>query len=482
MVIVDELSFRFVEGEGFKNFCQVMQPRFSIPSRVTIAKDIYQLFLEERKKLRVEFSKGGQRICLTTDCWTSVQNINYLCLTVHYVDSEWTLQKRIINFCQISSHKGESVGKVIESCLHAWGIERVFTMTIDNASSNDSMITYLRRKIKGWKGVVLGGEFLHVRSCAHIVNLIVNEGLKDLHDSIAAVRNAVRYVRSSPARLLKFKSCVEREKIEFKGLVCLDVPTRWNSTYMMLDAAIKFQKAFERYEDEDDKFVSYFWEDEGGKQKIGPPLDDDWKNVKVFVKFLKTFYDITLKFSATLNVTSNSYFHELCEMQNQLSELSKQDDSMLSSMAVSMKKKYDKYWGSVENINCLLFVAVVLDPRYKMDYLTYCCSIVYDSSTSETLAKNVKDTMYRLHEVYSGDKGESVANASSGEAATTSTTEAKTTPKEKGRLWSKFVRKMKEKNVNEYKNDVDRYLTDPMEDPTRSNFDVLEWWKNNATN
>ncbi|XP_024019188.1 zinc finger BED domain-containing protein RICESLEEPER 2-like [Morus notabilis] len=304
-------------------------------------------------------------------------------------------------------------------------------MTVDNASSNDSMITYLRRKIKGWKGVVLGGEFLHVRCCAHIVNLIVNESLKDLHDSIAVVRNAVRYVRSSLARLLKFKSCVEREKIEYKGLVCLDVPTRWNSTYMMLDAAIKFQKAFERYEEEDD--------------------------------------------NATLNVTSNSYFHELCEMQNQLSELSKQDDSMLSSMAMSMKKKYNKYWGSVENINCLLFVVVVLDPRYKMDSLTYCFSVVYDSSTSETLAKNVKDTMYRLHEVYSGDKGESVANASSGEAATTSTTEAKTTPKEKGRLWSKFVRKMKEKNVNEYKNDVDKYLTDPMEDPTRSNFDVLEW-------
>ena len=200
------------------------------------------------------------------------------------------------------------------------------------------------------------------------------------------------------------------------------------------------------------------------------------------MKFLKTFYDITLKFSATLNVTSNSYFHEMCEMQNQLSELSKQDDSMLSSMAVSMKKKYDKYWGNVENINCLLFVAVVLDPRYKMDYLTYCFSIVYDSSISEKLAKNVKDTMYQLHEVYSRDKGESVANASSGEAATTSTTKAKTEVKGKGCLWSSFVRKMKEKNVNEYKNDVDRYLTNPIEDPTWSNFDVLDWWKNNATN
>ncbi|XP_024026800.1 zinc finger BED domain-containing protein RICESLEEPER 2-like [Morus notabilis] len=250
----------------------------------------------------------------------------------------------------------------------------------------------------------------------------------------------------------------------------------------MLDAAIKSQKAFERYEEEDDKFVSYFREEHGEKRKIGPPLDDDWENVKVFVKFMKTFYDITLKFSATLNVTSNSYFHELCEMQKQLSELRKQDDSMLSSMAVSMKKKYDKYWGNVENINYLLSVAVVLDPRYKMDYLTYCFSIVYDSCTSETLTKNVKDTMYRLHDVYSGDNGESVANESGREVATTSTKEAKTDAEGKGCLWSSFVRKMKEKNVNEYKNDVDRYLTDPMEDPTRLNFAVLDWWKNNATN
>ncbi|EXB30464.1 Putative AC9 transposase [Morus notabilis] len=272
-------------------------------------------------------------------------------------------------------------------------------MTVDNASSNDSMITYLRRKIKGWKGVVLGGEFLHGRCCAHIVNLIVNEGLKDLHDSMAAIRNTVRYVRSSLARLLKFKSCVEREKIEYKGLVCLDVPTRWNSTYMMLDAAIKFQKAFERYEEEDDKFVSYFRKDEGGNRRLARHL------------------------------------------------------MMIGRML-----------------------------RYKMDYLTYCFSIVYDSCTSETLAKNVKDTMYRLHEVYSGDKGESVANESSGKAATTSTMEAKTEVEGKWCLWRKFVRKMKEKNVNEYKNDVDRYLTDPMEDPTRSNFDVLDWWKNNATN
>jgi hypothetical protein len=37
--------------------------------------------------------------------------------------------------------------------------------------------------------------------------------------------------------------------------VCLDVDTRWNSTYLMLSIAEKYQKAFELLEEEDKHFV-----------------------------------------------------------------------------------------------------------------------------------------------------------------------------------------------------------------------------------
>jgi hypothetical protein len=32
MIIVDELSFRFVEGEGFQDFMKTVEPKFLIPS------------------------------------------------------------------------------------------------------------------------------------------------------------------------------------------------------------------------------------------------------------------------------------------------------------------------------------------------------------------------------------------------------------------------------------------------------------------
>ncbi|KAL5575147.1 hypothetical protein UlMin_016846 [Ulmus minor] len=162
---------------------------------------------------------------------------------------------------------------------------------------------------------------MHLRCCAHIVNLIVSDGLKELGESISTIRNAVRYIQSSLARLQKFKLCAQKEKIDYNGLLVLDVPTRWNSTYLMLNVAIKFQQAFDRFEEEDDIYLLFFHEEDGGSKKVGPPTSIDWENAKVFVKFLQTFYDVTLKFSATLIVTSNIYYHEICEIQSQLTEM-----------------------------------------------------------------------------------------------------------------------------------------------------------------
>ena len=50
---------------------------------------------------------------------------------------------------------------------------------------------------------------MHQRCVAHIVNLIVTEGLKEINGSIVAIRNAVKYVKFSRTMLQKFKVCVE---------------------------------------------------------------------------------------------------------------------------------------------------------------------------------------------------------------------------------------------------------------------------------
>ncbi|KAF7825096.1 zinc finger BED domain-containing protein RICESLEEPER 2-like [Senna tora] len=173
---------------------------------------------------------------------------------------------------------------------HLQNLWKVFTITVDNANLNDVVVSYLRGKINSWNVSVLRGDYLHVRCVAHILNLVVKDGLKYMHDSITKIRNVVRYVRASPARMKKFKECVEKEKIQSTSMVQLDVPTRWNSTYLMLDSALKFEKAFSRYESQD---AHYVLEHLGEGKRRGIPAREDWENARIFVKFLEIFYDVT---------------------------------------------------------------------------------------------------------------------------------------------------------------------------------------------
>ncbi|CAL5198026.1 unnamed protein product [Lathyrus oleraceus] len=80
-----------------------------------------------------------------------------------------------------------------------------------------------------------------MRCCTHVLDLIVKEGLKDIDNSVYRVC----YARSSPARLAKFKACIDEESIDYKGLVSLDVETCWNSTYLMVVSASKHERTFE---------------------------------------------------------------------------------------------------------------------------------------------------------------------------------------------------------------------------------------------
>lgn len=67
---------------------------------------------------------SGRRISMTDNCWTSNHKINYMCLTAHWIDDNWVLHKKIINFLHVVSHKGSILGKVIEKCLLEWEVDK----------------------------------------------------------------------------------------------------------------------------------------------------------------------------------------------------------------------------------------------------------------------------------------------------------------------------------------------------------------------
>jgi hypothetical protein len=343
MIIVDEMPFSTVDRMGFKKLCKVLEPRFKLPSRYTLMKDCVKLYMQTKDTMKIKFSKTGKRVCLTIDTWTSIQNMNYMCITGHLIDPSWKYQKIILAFRQVSDHKGLTIARELEQCLEEWGIRGILTISLDNASANETAVDCFKKRTMANDDVICCNQFIHVRCCAYIINLIVHEGLKDVDDSIVRVRNMVKYIKGSPQRLVIFKSCAERKTSGYHASLTLDVPTRWNSTYMMLDVAEKYEMAFELMLDEDLNFANYLCEDGGGRKGLGPPLEDDWKNIRNFSKFLQVFYEVTVEISGSLYSTSNIYFNILQKVYNCLMEYCDSDDYLLSSMAIKMKMKYDKY-------------------------------------------------------------------------------------------------------------------------------------------
>ena len=61
---------------------------------------------------------------------------------------------------------------------------KIFSLTLDNASSNDSMQNILKERLNLKNGLLCDGEFFHVRCWAHILNLIVQEGLKAAKEAL----------------------------------------------------------------------------------------------------------------------------------------------------------------------------------------------------------------------------------------------------------------------------------------------------------
>lgn len=128
-VIIDEQLFTTIEGEGLKKLMAKAFPDFEVPSCVTIARHCQIKYQEEKENLK-ELIKN-QRICLTSDTRTSIQNYTYMVITAHWIDHQQNLQKRILNFFQTPDHKGETIAKGIEECLLGWGIENLFKVPLE---------------------------------------------------------------------------------------------------------------------------------------------------------------------------------------------------------------------------------------------------------------------------------------------------------------------------------------------------------------
>jgi hypothetical protein len=80
-------------------------------------------------------------------------------------------------------HTGEAICDALYKCLQSWNIDcRVSTVTLDNCSSNDTMIGLMESKI-GPGNLLLDGDVLHMRCMGLFGNCLCLKLLLVVHQS-----------------------------------------------------------------------------------------------------------------------------------------------------------------------------------------------------------------------------------------------------------------------------------------------------------
>ncbi|KAI0530712.1 hypothetical protein KFK09_000260 [Dendrobium nobile] len=464
-IIMHDLPFQCVEWAGLRSLLRYLRPDLHIVSRNTARQDCKKMFVKEKVQIQSLLSSCKGRVSLTSDLWTSINTDGFICLTAHFIDKNWRLQKKVINFGFMPPpHDGLALFEKLQLFLNEWKLDsKLFSITLDNASANTVSVDFLRNHLNLKHGLLCNGEFFHMRCCAHIVNLIVQEGLKEIDSCVLKVRESIKYVKGSQLRKQKFLDCVRQSFLESTKGLRQDVPTRWNSTFVMLDSAIYFRRAFMHLELGDSNYKCC-------------PSASEWEKCVNICKFLAPFYEITCLFSGSKYPTANLYFPCVSTAYASLKNEMSSDLEYIRRMTVGMLAKFEKYW---KDFSVLLAIAVILDPRYKFNFVEWCYKKLYTGTYIIELDK-VKEKLESLFANYSRpieDTSTSETQTSQSSQKTPSTTQSTTMIK------SQFLQDYDTFEVEvtmprNRKSELEVYLDETKLD-RNSELDILQYWKLN---
>lgn len=175
------------------------------------------------------------------------------------------------------------------------------------------------------------GDLLHFRCVAHIINLIVQDGLDAMVGIIDNIRESVLFINSNPSRKERFDEICGRYGISGVARPSHDVPHPWNSTLLMLQSSVPFIKAFLALEKEDSSYIYC-------------PSPKEWRKAAAVCNLLKGFYEATNILSGSSYPTSHLFFTQMWNIKCLLQKQASNPYNFVREMVDEMITKFAKYW------------------------------------------------------------------------------------------------------------------------------------------
>ena len=362
MVCLDLQPFSIVEDVGFRKFVKGIEPRYTLPSRSRISNNLIPDVYERVKSAVMKQFHGMDYISLTTDIWSNSDK-SLMSLTGHWINKDFTLHQTTLNASSIpGSHTGEAMHLEFNKMLSDWDLqkEQVHVVLRDNASNAKAAFNLA--------GVDHQGCFVHT------IQLVVHDAIKEqrsVNDMLSISRRIAgkfshsQLANSNLQKIQKSQGLPEHHIIQ-------DVPTRWNSTFYMLERIVSQKLALV-------EFASTY--------ECDSMTANQWKLAQTVLETLRPFEVLTREASAK-TATQAMVIPSVRMMQRVLQRL---ECKGIQTIRDSLLESLEKRFSNVEDIQ-LQAVATFLDPRYKSKFFV----------KAETEYK-VKEWLHDAHAEHHGD-------------------------------------------------------------------------------
>ncbi|KAK2468558.1 hypothetical protein H9L39_19717 [Fusarium oxysporum f. sp. albedinis] len=301
-------------------------------SRQSVRDTMRKLFEVKKGAISCQLEKAVTKISFSFDMWTSPNRYAFLGLHAHYLDASYQVQSRLLALRRVwGAHSGDNQATTIYDIFGEYRIrDRIGAGVCDNVSSNDTCLASLYHQL--YPAMAEEDIRNHRTRCfGHILNLAARAFLlgedpdsfereafteaafqveeRELRlwrkrGAVGKLHNIVRFVRASPQRreLMKSLACSQRDEDDYhlfeedRAAIDLELmqndETRWNSTFMMIQRAIRKREQI-------DHFITYL-DTKAAEPRQRVPVQDhlsqqDWLLLAEIQSLLKPLYEITMR-------------------------------------------------------------------------------------------------------------------------------------------------------------------------------------------
>ncbi|KAL2906614.1 putative AC transposase [Bienertia sinuspersici] len=311
--------------------------------------------------------------------------------------------------------------------------------------------------------LVLDGSLMHVRCCAHILNLCVQDGLDELRTLLEPIRNVIRWIRAARSAKRIYKQKCEEYGLR-KKVIALDTPTRWNSTYKLLHDAIAYRDVLTDMYNEsratDGQFIT----------------NNHWSLAKIVHDVLETFDNATHIFSYVYEPNIHTVILECIKIICTIKQTSLANPGVaVKRLLDNMKVKWCAYFTEFPPIYA---IAAILDPGVKLEGLTNLLTFYYQQLDVQFdvpyYVNNCKRILERLCEEYGAVIQPQPVGSSMDASRFGILGPVLKKSRPDGSGSSSSSSSSSSSNIG-----VGEYLTYQFE--TEENFHIIEWWKNHSS-